>query len=243
MGRCVLRAVCRYGWVAGSGSADDHPDQRRIAVHRNVLAVHTRWQTRLGGVDGVAARRHGDQAKAIDQSIKALQDAGGDVMISMGGAAGTSLAQYYSAHGKSAQQLADAYADDRHLRVTHIDFDIEGAAVADPASNALNSQALKLLQQTKPEVQVWYTLPVLPTGLTADGLNVVKSTLDAGVNLAGVNIMAMDYGEYAALTSGPSAKTMGAYAIDSAGPPTPSCPRSTADTARTFDYSQLGVTP
>ena len=62
---------------------------------------------------------------------------------------------------------------------------------------------------------------MLPTGLTADGLKVVKSTLDAGVNLAGVNVMAMDYGESAAPTSGPSAKTMGAYAIDSASPPTP----------------------
>ena len=154
VGRCVLRAVCRYGWVAGSGSADDHPDQRRIAVHRSVLAVHTRWQTRLGGVDGVGAGASGDQAKAIDQSIKALQDAGGDVMISMGGAAGTSLAQYYSAHGMSAQQLADAYAGmiDTY-GVTPHRLRHRGCRSGRPLLQCAQQPGPKLLQQTKPEVQ------------------------------------------------------------------------------------------
>ena len=39
-----------------------------------------------------------DQAKAIDASI-AAQAAGGDVMVSFGGANGTSLAQYHYTHG------------------------------------------------------------------------------------------------------------------------------------------------
>lgn len=64
-----------------------------------------------------------------------------------------------------------SFEDGKTYGLSHIDFDIEGYAVADPASIALNSQALALLQQTKPEVKIWYTLPVLPTGLTADGLN------------------------------------------------------------------------
>jgi hypothetical protein len=37
------------------------------------------------------------------------------------------------------------------------------------------------------------TLPVLPSGLTADGLNVVRSARKNGVALDLVNIMAMDY--------------------------------------------------
>ena len=42
-------------------------------------------------------------------------------------------------------------------------------------------------------MKISLTLPVLPEGLTSDGLNVVRSARDAGVNLDLVNIMAMDY--------------------------------------------------
>lgn len=100
-----------------------------------------------------------------------------------------------------------------------------------------------LLQQTKPEVKIWYTLPVLPTGLTADGLNVVESALKAGVNLAGVNVMAMDYGESAAPTSGPNAQTMGTYAIRAAEGTYAQLSSLYGKYGKTYGYSQLGVTP
>ncbi len=185
-----------------------------------------------------------EQAVAINKSIATFKAAGGDVMISFGGAAGTSLAQHYAAKGRTAQELADAYAAvvDTY-GVTHLDFDIEGAAVADPASVTLNAQALALLQKAKPEVQIWYTLPVLPTGLTADGVNVVDTALKAGVNLAGVNVMAMDYGESAAPTSGPNAKTMGAYAIQAAESTYAQISALYATRSKTFSWSQIGVTP
>ncbi|HEY2760168.1 MAG TPA: chitinase, partial [Pirellulales bacterium] len=48
------------------------------------------------------------------------------------------------------------------------------------------------------KLDVWFTLPVLPSGLTADGLYVIQSALKYGVNIAGVNIMTMDYGDGAA---------------------------------------------
>nr|MCW1957125.1 glycosyl hydrolase family 18 protein [Mycobacterium sp.] len=196
------------------------------------------------GLSALEPSATNDQAQAINRSIKALQSAGGDVMISLGGQAGTSLAQWGSTHGMTAAQLANAYAGviDTY-GITHLDFDIEGAAVADPTSIALHSQALKLLQQSKPTVQIWYTLPVLPTGLTADGIKVVDSALKAGVNLAGVNVMAMDYGESAAPTSGPSAKTMGAYAIQSAESTYTQMANLYKGYGQTFTYSQLGVTP
>ncbi|MGH9277822.1 MAG: cellulose binding domain-containing protein, partial [Acidimicrobiales bacterium] len=57
------------------------------------------------------------------------------------------------------------------------------------------------------------TLPVLPTGLTPDGLAVVRSARDAGVDLSVVNVMAMDYGDWAAPNP---AGRMGQYAIDAA---------------------------
>ncbi|MBB3604647.1 hypothetical protein FHT40_004325 [Mycolicibacterium sp. BK556] len=196
------------------------------------------------GLTALEPNSTNEQAIAINKSIADFKAAGGDVMISLGGAAGTSLAQDYAAKGRSAQELADAYAAviDTY-GITQIDFDIEGAAVADPKSVTLNAQALALLQKSKPDLKIWYTLPVLPSGLTADGVNVVDTALKAGVTLAGVNVMAMDYGESAAPTSGPNAKTMGAYAIESAESTYAQLAALYAAQGRTFGWSNIGVTP
>src|SRR5690606_2950882 len=42
-------------------------------------------------------------------------------------------------------------------------------------------------------LDVWVTLPVAPSGLTADGVAVVDDMLEAGVDLTGVNGMTMDF--------------------------------------------------
>ena len=89
------------------------------------------------------------------------------------------------------QQVITAYG------LTHIDFDIEGAAVADDASIDRRSQAIAALQQAATAagktLDVSFTLPVLPTGLTANGLYVLQSALKYGVKISTVNVMAMDY--------------------------------------------------
>ncbi|MGA7612760.1 MAG: hypothetical protein WCF49_21555, partial [Xanthobacteraceae bacterium] len=78
--------------------------------------------------------------------------------------------------------------------VNSIDFDIEGAAVANQHSITLRDQALVGLEKANPNLQVSFTLPVLPTGLDANGLNVLQSAKNDGVKINVVNIMAMDYG-------------------------------------------------
>ncbi|WP_319432275.1 chitinase [Mycobacterium sp. RTGN5] len=208
------------------------------------MQVDEKGNLAWAGLSALEPNSTNEQAIAINQSIATFKAAGGDVMISFGGASGTSIAQYYAATGRSAQELADAYAAvvDTY-GVTHLDFDIEGAAAAEPASITLTAQALALLQKAKPEVQIWYTLPVLPTGLTADGVNVVAAALKAGVNLAGVNVMAMDYGESAAPTSGPNAKTMGAYAIEAAESTYAQVSTLYTAYSKTFGWNQIGVTP
>ena len=50
------------------------------------------------------------------------------------------------------------------------------------------------LEQADPGLQVSYTLPVLPTGLTSDGVAVLQSAETYGASIAAVNVMAMDYG-------------------------------------------------
>ncbi len=87
-----------------------------------------------------------------------------------------------SALTSAYQQVINAYG------LTHIDFDIEGAAVADHASIDRRSQAIAALQQAAASagktLDVSFTLPVLPTGLTADGLYVLQSALKYGVKIA-----------------------------------------------------------
>jgi hypothetical protein len=130
------------------------------------------------------------RARAFGDQIDALRQSGGDVKISFGGASGIELAQACSdvaALTAEYQAVVDAY------KLKFIDLDVEGAAVADAASVNRRSQALAALQKRNAGLKVSLTLPVLPEGLTADGLGVVKSARDAGVNLDLVNIMAMDY--------------------------------------------------
>jgi hypothetical protein len=122
--------------------------------------------------------------------IDALRAAGGDVKISFGGASGIDLAQACTDVNSLYTEYAavvDAYG------AKYADFDIEGAAVAEPASIDRRSQALARLTQTHPGLKISLTLPVLPEGLTADGLNVVRSAKNAGAAIDSVNVMAMDY--------------------------------------------------
>jgi hypothetical protein len=134
------------------------------------------------------------RSKAFGDQITALRAAGGDVKVSFGGATGIELAQACTdvkALQAEYQAVVSAYG------LKYIDLDIEGAAVADPTTIARRSTALAALQKANPGLKISLTLPVLPEGLTADGLNVVKSARSAGVDLDLVNIMAMDYGRSA----------------------------------------------
>ncbi|MEV4642301.1 carbohydrate-binding protein [Actinoplanes sp. NPDC049548] len=126
---------------------------------------------------------------AKDQ-IDAVRARGGDVKISFGGATGIELAQActsVAALQAEYQAVVSAY------NLKYIDLDIEGSATADPTSVNRRSQALAGLQRANPGLRVSLTLPVLPEGLTADGLGVVRSARDAGVSIDLVNVMAMDY--------------------------------------------------
>lgn len=127
--------------------------------------------------------------------IQTLRANGGDVMVSFGGAANNELATVIT----DVTALTNAYQSVINTYDLHaIDFDIEGAAIANTAANTRRSQAIRNLQlnaaASSRQLDIWLTLPVLPTGLTSQGIAVVASAIDAGVNLSGVNVMAMDYG-------------------------------------------------
>ncbi|HEX4789425.1 MAG TPA: cellulose binding domain-containing protein [Actinospica sp.] len=128
---------------------------------------------------------------SISGDIASLRAAGGDVRVSFGGEAGTELAQSCT----SASSLAAAYQSVvKQYSLTEIDFDVEGAAIADTNSINLRNQAIATLEQEDPGLQVSYTLPVLPSGLTSEGVAVLANAKADGAGIAAVNVMAMDYG-------------------------------------------------
>jgi len=170
------------------------------------------------------------QGWARDQ-IDAIRARGGDVKISFGGATGIELAQActsVAALQAEYQAVVSAYS------LKYIDLDIEGSATADPASVARRSQALAALQRANPGLRVSFTLPVLPEGLTADGLNVVRAARDAGVNVDLVNVMAMDYyrtGDY------------GSFAVDAANSTFSQVKSLYPDRTDAQVWKMVGVTP
>ena len=193
------------------------------------------------GLDALTLDSTNEQAVAIRGKIDAIRAAGGDVMVSLGGAAGQSLAQYYAQRALGVQALAAAYGQAVDaLKLTKLDFDIEGAAVAEQQTLKLQMDAIALVQQSRPNLGVWLTLPVLPQGLTQDGVNVVKAALVAGVKVDGVNVMAMDYGDSSAP---PQLKSMGEYAIDAANATFAQMTTLFASQGQAFGWNQLGVTP
>ncbi|MGK5732078.1 cellulose binding domain-containing protein [Streptomyces sp. URMC 124] len=143
---------------------------------------------------------------AVAQQIGKLREAGGDVRVSFGGAAGSELGLVCS----SADALAAAYGKvvDAY-KLTKVDFDIEGAALPNAAANTRRAQAIAALQKKHPGLDVSFTLPVMPTGLTQEGVDLVGNAKKNGVSVSAVNVMAMDYGSS---FNG----DMGQYAIDAA---------------------------
>jgi chitinase len=157
-----------------------------VVASRDGKCVPT-WGT-FYGLDGAGA------ALDLDRRIARMRARGGNVMISFGGAANDELALRCS-----LPALERAYtAVLNRYRPNTIDFDIEGTALGDSAANARRATAVRSLQAAAKaghrQLSVWLTLPVSPTGLSEAALETVDSMLAAHVDLAGVNLLTMDYG-------------------------------------------------
>lgn len=132
----------------------------------------------------------------LDRRIARLRQRGGQAAISFGGVANSELAVGCTDPGK----LYTAYSSVvQRYHVTSIDLDIEGPAASAPAVDTRRAAAIARLQRqqrkAKHPLTVWLTLPVDPSGLTETGRTVLTRTLAAGVDVAGVNGLVMDYGQ------------------------------------------------
>lgn len=129
-----------------------------------------------------------------------MRAAGIQYRISFGGAGSTDISKKCS-----VVQLINTYQQIINIyQPIGLDFDIENTAVNSP--NIMT--ALKTIVINNPNLKISFTLPVMPSGLTAPAKNVVSLAKNAGLNYV-VNIMTMDYG--------PSySGDMGQYAIQAA---------------------------
>ncbi|MEV7394652.1 MULTISPECIES: carbohydrate binding domain-containing protein [unclassified Streptomyces] len=164
-----------------------------------------------------------------DPEIARAKSEGASVIVSSGGASGEPLAWTCSTQSSidaGYQAIINDYG------VTQLDFDVEGAAIADTAAAARQMQAMKDLKASDPNLQFSMTLPVLTSGLTGDGVNILKAAKNAGIKIDVVNIMTMDY--YAG-----TGTEMGQAALSAA--------RATLAQMQSVDsgytYANLGITP
>lgn len=141
-----------------------------------------------------------DQAGAtldLEGQVKSFRAAGNDVAVAFGGQLATELAVACT----DAAALAQAYtAVITKYRLDTLDFDVEGEGLADHSASERRAKAVARIQADRPAgdpLKVWLTLPVSTDGLTPDGETSVTTMLDAGVELAGVNIMVMNFGPLA----------------------------------------------
>ncbi|MBO0881849.1 MAG: hypothetical protein J2P17_16215 [Mycobacterium sp.] len=160
--------------------------------------------------------------------IARAQSEGAQTIISFGGAAGAELAQSCP----NTTSLTSAYQSViNKYHVNHLDFDIEGAAIADSGSINRRFQAINALEANNAGLNISVTIPVLQSGPDGNGTAFLQAAKNNGTRIDLVNIMTMDYGG--------AVSDMGAAAISAA--------QGTVSIARNiwpgFGYASLGITP
>ena len=123
----------------------------------------------------------------IGGEISTAKAAGATVIISSGGADGEPLSftcTNQSTIDAGYRALLGDYG------ASSLDFDIEGAAIADTTGIDQTLQAMK-------DIGASYsiTIPVLPSGLTNYGVELIQDAANMGVTIPTVNLMTMDYYE------------------------------------------------
>lgn len=131
----------------------------------------------------------------LDRRIARLQQQGGRIAVSFGGALNSELALNCTDH----QELLRAYESViERYNINTIDLDLENQGLLDAEAGVRRAEVIASLQKDYKDkdknIAVWLTLPVAPQGLTKAGTDAVAVMLASGVDLAGVNLMTMDYG-------------------------------------------------
>ncbi|MEG1581784.1 MAG: glycosyl hydrolase family 18 protein [Clostridia bacterium] len=126
------------------------------------------------------------QYEGIKACIKAVRDQGGDVIVSIGGQLGPAPWTVSA----NVLKLADMYTDIVNTyKLKRIDLDIEEGK----EDNQINAKAIKIAQ-TRTNVEVVLTIPVMPNGWDKKQIDLIESYLNEGVDICLINNMTMCYG-------------------------------------------------
>jgi len=199
------------------------------AITQGGLGVYTAAFVIGSGCTPIWGDSLGIDNSTVNPKIARAQSEGAQTIISFGGAGGAELAQSCT----NVSSLTQAYQSViNKYGVKYLDFDIEGAAIADQGSVDRRFQAIRSLQGSNPGLNISLTIPVLESGPDANGANFLRSASNAGVNVAIVNAMTMDYGH--------AVSDMAAASISAA--------QGTLAAARnagfsSFGYGNIGITP
>jgi chitinase len=160
--------------------------------------------------------------------IARAQAAGARAIISFGGAGGAELGQSCT----NVTSLTQAYQSViNKYRVNYLDFDIEGAAIADTASINRRFQAIRTLLSSNAGLNISLTIPVLESGPDGNGSNFLRAAATNGVRVDVVNAMTMDYG----------------HAVADMGAAAKSAAQGTLNAARAaglnLTFANIGITP
>ncbi|MBK0418984.1 glycosyl hydrolase family 18 [Leucobacter sp. CSA1] len=164
--------------------------QRNVVLAFVVASQEEACDPAWGGVYGLDEAEH---TLDLDRRLARFRMLGGSAMVSFGGQANSDLA--LACDDPSA--LTEGYRSViERYELGSIDMDIEGDLLSDATAVERQARAIATVQDDRSdtgELDVWLTLPVAPDGLTFDGVQAVRAYLDAGVELAGVNAMTMNY--------------------------------------------------
>lgn len=116
---------------------------------------------------------------------------GGRLLISFGGADGT-YAEIACKDDNQLFNMIEKLMQDAGTR--QLDFDIEGHQTTNAEGNARRARVLARLQARYPDLYISFTLPGWLRGFNEDQLNVIRSTVAAGVRIDMVNVMTQSFG-------------------------------------------------
>ena len=144
-----------------------------------------------GGYYGL---QQADAQLGLTAQVEAFRKAGNDVAVSFGGQLGLELATACT----DTDALVRAYGSVvAKYGLGVVDLDLEGKSLEDHAASSRRAAAMARLQAGRTAdapLRVWLTLPVSAGGLTPGGEDAIRTMLEAGVELAGVNLMTMNFG-------------------------------------------------
>ncbi len=118
-------------------------------------------------------------------------ESGGRLLISFGGSHGV-YAEVACRNDDQLFSLMENLMRDSNNR--RFDFDIEGHQLKDVEATARRARVLARLQAKYPDLYVSFSLPGWLLGLGSDAMNLLNTTVSAGVRIDMVNVMTQSFG-------------------------------------------------